>query len=163
MSRVEPEVSQDPLDAVYRQELGPMVRLAHLLVGSNDVARDLVHDVFVKLGPRLGSVDNAAAYLRTSVVNECRMWHRRNATVARHRPTLVAEAANRVSLPPELDETWSALMQVPPRQRLALVLRYYEDLTLDDVAEAMSCRTGTAKSLIHRGLESLKEVLDHGD
>ena len=63
-------------------------------------------------------------------------------------------------LPPEFDETWAALDRIPARRRAALVLRYYEDLPVRGVAAALGCRPGTAKSLIHRGLQSLKEVLE---
>jgi DNA-directed RNA polymerase specialized sigma24 family protein len=63
----------------------------------------------------------------------------------------------------ELDETWAALWQLPSRQRAALVLRFYEDLTVPQVATALHCRLGTAKSLISRGLAALKEVLEGDD
>jgi len=53
-----------------------------------------------------------------------------------------------------------ALQALPPRYRDALVLRYYFDLRVEDVAEVLGCPVGTAKSLIHRGLEKLKERLD---
>jgi RNA polymerase sigma factor (sigma-70 family) len=65
----------------------------------------------------------------------------------------------RVELPPDVDETWSALAKIPERRRVALVLRFYEDLPVAEIAALMDCRTGTVTSLIHRGLESMREVL----
>ena len=145
----------DPLTALYRDRYAAMVRLAHLITASNAVAPDLVQDAFLKVGPKLGHVDHPAAYLRTAVVNECRSWIRRQALERRHQ---VAEDPP-ASLPPDIDEMWTALSQVSDRQRAALVLRFYEDLSLEEIAATLDCPLGTAKSLVHRGLASLKEVL----
>jgi RNA polymerase sigma factor (sigma-70 family) len=64
-----------------------------------------------------------------------------------------------VTLPPDVDETWTALAGIPERRRVALVLRFYEDLSIAEIAEVMDCRAGTVTSLIHRGLASMREVL----
>ena len=53
-----------------------------------------------------------------------------------------------------------ALAALTPRQRAAVVLRYYEDLPERDIAAALGCRPGTVKSLLARGLRTLKEHLD---
>jgi RNA polymerase sigma factor (sigma-70 family) len=150
------EPERDALAALYRSHRTPMVRLAHLLTGSNAAAQDLVQDAFVKVGPRLGGLDNPGGYLRRTVVNECRMWLRHGAVVQRHS----GAERPRVHLPPELDEMWDALAKIPDRQRIALVCRYYEDLTVDEIAGVLDCRPGTVKSLIHRGLGSLKDVIN---
>jgi RNA polymerase sigma-70 factor (sigma-E family) len=141
---------------LYRDRYAAMVRLAHLITGSNAVAPDLVQDAFVKVAARLGTIEQPGAYLRAVVVNECRSWIRRQAVERKHLPTEAPAA----SLPPDVDEMWAALTKLPERQRAALVLRYYEDLSLDDIARTLGCRLGTAKSLVHRGLASLKEVLE---
>jgi RNA polymerase sigma factor (sigma-70 family) len=139
---------------LYRTEHLAMVRLAHLLTGSNAAAEDLVHDVFVSLHGVVERADNPRAYLRTAVVNRCRSYHRRHQLEERHRRVEL-----QVELPADVDETWSALAQIPERRRVALVLRFYEDLPVAEIAEVMGCRTGTVTSLIHRGLESMREVL----
>ena len=59
----------------------------------------------------------------------------------------------------EIDETWECLRHLPGRQRTALVLRYYLDMPISDIAEAMSTREGTVKSLLHRGREALRKEL----
>ena len=142
------------LAALYRDQHVAMVRLAHLLTGSNAVAEDLVHDVFVSLHRALESAENPRAYLRTAVVNRCRSHLRRGRLEEQHR-----RIETRVELPPEVDETWAALARIPERRRVALVLRFYEDLSVAEIAEVMGCRTGTVTSLIHRGLASMREVL----
>jgi len=151
-----PEVRDDPLAALYRDRFAAMVRLAHLITGSNAVAPDLVQDAFLKISSRLDQIDQPSAYLRTTVVNECRGWMRRQAVERKHQPS---EDEPR-SLPPDVDEMWVALTRLSERQRAALVLRFYEDLSLDEIARTLGCRPGTAKSLVHRGLVSLKEVLE---
>jgi DNA-directed RNA polymerase specialized sigma24 family protein len=58
---------------------------------------------------------------------------------------------------PELDETWALLRALPERQRMAVVLRFYEDLPEAEIARLLGCRPGTVKSLIHRGLAKVRE------
>jgi RNA polymerase sigma factor (sigma-70 family) len=62
--------------------------------------------------------------------------------------------------PPELDEMWAALGRLTPRRRAALVLRYYADLPVDEVAATLGCRVATAKSLIQRALRQLRETVE---
>jgi RNA polymerase sigma factor (sigma-70 family) len=54
---------------------------------------------------------------------------------------------------------WAALSKVPKRQRAALVLRYWEDLSLNETAEALGCSVGNVKSQCARGLRTLRELL----
>lgn len=157
-------MTTDPVTQLYRERHTAMVRLAHLLTGDNAVAQDLVHDAFIKVAQRFerptsSPIDNPSAYLRQAVVNQCNSWHRRQAVEARHnRPE-----PEPLQLGPSLDEMWTALESLSPKRRTAIVLRFYEDLPLDAVAEVMGVRPGTARSLIHRGLASLREVVSHED
>ena len=145
----------DGLSELYRREYGPMVRLAHLITGSNEVAEDLVQDSFVKMYRYWDRADQPGAYLRMTVVNGCRSWHRRRRMERERMPRPVAEAV-------ELDsrELLDALARLGLRQRTALVLRFYADLAEADVARALGCRPGTAKSLVHRGLRELEKVIE---
>jgi RNA polymerase sigma factor (sigma-70 family) len=129
-----------------------LVSLAHLLTGSNEVAEGLVQDCFARLLQRDDPPDNAAGYLRTSVVNAVRSWQRRQVLERLRRPPAEADV-----LPPEVDGMRAALAVVRPRQRTALVLRFYEDLSEAEIATVLDCRPGTVKSLISRGLERLRE------
>ncbi len=63
-------------------------------------------------------------------------------------------------LPPDLDEMWQLLDGLSERRRVALVLRYYEDLSFSEIARLMDCGENTARSLVHRGLKSLRRKLD---
>jgi RNA polymerase sigma factor (sigma-70 family) len=149
-------VRADPLtfEVVYRQERPGLVRLSHLLTGSNAVAEEVVQEAFLELHRRWGGIANPKAYVTRAVVNRSRSVLRRRAVERRYAP-----ADARVTLPPEIDETWTALARLPAKRRVALVLRYYEDRPIVEIAELMQVRPGTVKSLIHRGLASLKEQL----
>ena len=141
MTEIRPSPVEPPeLTRLYGDRYAPMVRLAHLITGSSAVAPDLVQDAFLKVAPRLAHLESPPAYLRTVVVNECRGWLRRQAVERRHQrppePVLV--------IPPDVDEVWSALDRLTDRQRAAIVLRFYEDLSFDDIARVLDCRLGTA-------------------
>lgn len=140
--------------ALYADRFTKMARLAYLMTGSSAIAEEIVQEAFVKLHLRWDRVDNPVSYLRQIVVNDSRSYHRRRIVEDRHRPV-----GHRVELPPELDETLPALAALRPRQRAALVLRYYEDMPMAEIAEALGCRVGTARSLVHRGLAGMKEIV----
>jgi DNA-directed RNA polymerase specialized sigma24 family protein len=142
-------------DAFYREQYAPMVRLARLLTGSVAVAEDLTHDAFVRVAPRLGSLERPAAYLRTTVVNACRSHHRHQAVVDRSAPS-PAEP----SPPSHLVDFADALGELPERQRTAIVLRYYGDLDDREIAEILGCRRPTVRTLVRRGMTALREVIE---
>lgn len=144
----------EDIEALYRSHRPTLLRLSFLLTGSSHIAEEVVQEAFIRMGPRLATVGEPVSYLRQTVVNGCREHHRRVAVERRHAPRPPGPG-----LPPEIDETWEALWQLSQRQRMALILRFYEDLTVPEVAAALGCRLGTAKSLIHRGIQSLRKVL----
>ena len=65
-----------------------------------------------------------------------------------------------MALPPEIDEVLGALATLTPKRRIALVLRFYEDQGVEAIAAALGCRVGTARSLVHRGLATLRKTLE---
>ena len=150
-------LSVDAVAALYRDEQPGLVRLAAMLTGRPADADALVHDCFVNLLRREEMPNNAAAFLRTSVTNACRSWHRRGRVRDRHEPTLRATAT--VTVEAEFDEMSGILDRLPARQRMAVVLRYYENCTGPEIAERLGCRPGTVKSLLNRALEALREEL----
>lgn len=139
---------------VYRAERNRLRRVAHLMTGQPAVAEELVHDAFVQLHQRWDTVEVPAAYLRTTLVRLCLTWRDRTA-MGRAREPLPVDRVD----PPEIDETWELLATLPSDQRVALVLRYYEDLPLDEIAEVMGCRPATARTRIHRALTKLREEM----
>lgn len=140
---------------VYERSLPRLVRLAHLITGSNSAAEDVVHDVFVGAYRKWDRIEDHEGYLYRAVVNRSRSVLRRRVLEAKHRT-----GAGTADLPPELDQVWIALSRIPAKRRTALILRYYADLPIDGIAEAMNVRPATARSLIHRGHLSLKKELN---
>ena len=126
-----------------------MTRLAHLITGSNLAAQDLVHDAFVKVSGRLDQIETPAAYLRVTVVNECRSWLRHRVVVDRHDRAQTADGLvePEPAIPAELGRVWRAMHRLPERQRVAVVLRHWSDLPVAEVADLMGCAQGTVKSL----------------
>lgn len=140
---------------VYRSHYARMVHVARMLSGSNEAAEDIVQDVFVGLYQRFDAIEDPAGYLYRSVVNRC--WSRRKHwRVVERRRHLTAQPDATYD---EIDETWTALRRLQPRRRAVVVLRYYEDLPLADIAEILGCRVGTVKSMLHRALAELKAEL----
>lgn len=140
---------------LYRREYLPMVRLAHLVTGSNEVAEDVVQEAFVRMYRNWDRADRPGAYLRTIVVNGCNTWHRRRRMERERVPPPVAEGVD-----PEARELLDALARLGLRQRSALVLRFYADMSEADVAQALGCRPGTVKSLVHRGLRQMERMIE---
>lgn len=146
------------IDALFRERFDPMVRLATLLTGSVETAEELVMDAFTRLAPRIHEVDQPAAYLRTAVVNATRSHHRRLRTARAH-PVPVPAAV----VDPEVDELWHRLEQLRPDERACVVLRFYEDLPLADIATQLDLPLGTVKTHLHRGLATLRTLLTEED
>jgi RNA polymerase sigma factor (sigma-70 family) len=150
--------TEDPASAafeeLYRAHYPTMMRLGFLLTGSNEVAEDLVHDVFLR-AQRHMPLDHPPSYLRAAVVNACRSHHRRALVARRHAPPPAP-----LVMPRELVEFRDVLLRLPLRQRSALVLRYFCDMGDPEIARLLSCRPATVRSLVQRGLTKLREVVE---
>lgn len=154
-------MGQWEFEAFYREQHVPMLRLARLLTGSVAEAEDVTQDVFVRIAPKLGTLDRPAAYLRTMVVNACRSHHRHEAVKARVASTQEAELERtEPPVPGHLVELADALAILPERQRAAIVLRYYADLPEAEIAELLGCRPTTVRTLVARGMAALREVIE---
>ncbi len=143
------------MEELYRELWAPLLRLAFFLVGQQAMAEDLVQDAFVRLDRAKRPPDNPQAYLRKIVVNLAHDRRRREAVERKH---LVLPPS--VAIDPEIEDVWNHLWDLPTRERHALALRYYGDLSVAEVAETLGCPLGTAKSLIHRGLLALRSSME---
>ncbi|HSV40538.1 MAG TPA: sigma-70 family RNA polymerase sigma factor [Nocardioidaceae bacterium] len=155
--------AEDRFSLLFMAQAERLVRLAALL-GAYD-AEDAVQEAFCKVfaaRSRIrGSDEELAAYLTRAVVNQVRDRHRRT-LVARRSAHLLASSDATVSGldSSERDAVVQAVAALPDRQREAVVLRYWLDLSLAQVAEAMGTRLGTAKSHVSRGLAAVESTLD---
>lgn len=151
--RMSAEPERDHLARLYEEHFAWLSRIAFLITGSTAAAEDAVHEVFVRIAGRAGELEHPPSYLRAAVVNECRSQYRK----AQRR--IEATAVEGEELPHDLLETRDALGLLTPRQRAAVVLRYFVDLPDDEIARILGCRPATVRSLIHRALPQLEEAL----
>ena len=139
-------------------------RLAYLVCGDWHLADDVVQDVFYKLYLSWRRVDrsgNPLAYARRAVVNAAidasrRPWRREvpaepGDDTDGYDPT--ADVGFR-------DELFAVLGALPPKQRACVVLRYYEDLSIEQTADLLGCSEGTVKSNSARGLDALRQAMN---
>jgi RNA polymerase sigma-70 factor (sigma-E family) len=141
---------------------------AHLLTGDRHLAEDVVQTALAKTAlawPRLRRKENPEGYVRRAIVTTHLNAMRRRPW--REQPhEYVPEQGDGRRLDHEFDERdamWQALAELPSRQRAVLVLRYYEDLSEADIAEALGCTRGTVKSQAAKGLSHLRRLFDKED
>ncbi len=149
------DVSSKPLqlEEVYRSSRTALTRLAFLLVGDRDEADDIVQSVFATAASRWSAINDPTSYLRRAVVNRAHDAHRRSfrrtAPVARHGD--VGE--------PDLDVVWRFVDSLPIPQRAVVVLRFYEDLSLVQIAALLGRPQNTVRSDLRRALIDLRGSL----
>jgi RNA polymerase sigma-70 factor (sigma-E family) len=140
-----------------------LLRTAYLMVGDHQLAQDLVQEALVKTliaWPRLRDRANLVAYTRRIVVTTSISWRRRRSFHERPSERLPEQlGADPGEAVVTHDAVVAALLTVPPRQRAAIVLRYYQDLTEAQTAEVMGCSVGAVKSQVSAGLKRLRESL----
>ena len=154
------------LEALYARHAPEAGRLAYLLTGDRAVAEDIVQDAFVRMFGRfrdLRNPDAFSSYLRKTIVNMTKSHFRRRGLEHTFLERESREPARATEQPDPQDEMWTALRRVTPRQRAAIVLRFYEDLSEAQTADILGCAVGTVKSLVSRGLRQLREDLRDGE
>ena len=139
---------------------GALFRTAYLVVGDHQLAQDLLQEALVKAyaaWPRLRDPAKAEAYVRRTIMTTATSWRRRRSfherPVGAVPETSTGDATEQLAVQ---DALWHELSSLPPRQRAALVLRFYEDLTEAQTAEAMGCSVGTVKSQVSDALTKLR-------
>jgi RNA polymerase sigma-70 factor (sigma-E family) len=154
-------VSEQAFAALFEGRAAALRRTAYLLCGDWHRAEDLTQTAFAKLfaaWPRLRDEGAAEAYLRRTLLRTFLDDNRRG--WRREYPTeVLPELAAAPSMSDDRMVLLTALSSVPPRQRACLVLRYYDDLSLEATAEVLGCSVGTVKSNTSRGLDTLRRLL----
>jgi len=149
-------------DELFAEHYVALVRLAANLVDDPDSAEDVVQDVFAALGPT--RVDEPLRYLRTAVVNRSRsaLRRRRVARAFAGRATRIelAEPADSGAVrTAERQTVLAAIDALPQRQREAVVLRYYEDLPVTEIATVLATTPSAVSSALSRALDTLATTL----
>jgi RNA polymerase sigma-70 factor (sigma-E family) len=150
------------LGDLYVRHAPDGIRLAFLLTGDRALAEDLVQEAFARLVGRMRQLRDPGAfgtYLRRTIVNLATSHFRRRRV---ERAYLERSAtAPETNANEELDATMhDALLRLPERQRAAIVLRFYEDLSDVQSAEVLRCSRGTVRSLVSRGMTTLRSELE---
>ena len=161
--------SSPDLEAYVAGALPRLLGLAHAMTGSRAEAEDLVQDTLAKLldggWRKARAADHVDAYVRRILVNTWISSRRRRWTkeLVSHAVVTLDRArpgeAGHGELLGQREELVQALRGLPPRQRAALALRYYDDLPDAAIAEVLGCSAGAVRSSIHRGLRALRDQL----
>jgi len=155
-------------DAIYRQQRPRLVRTAYLIVRSQHVAEELVHDGFVRLHQNLATVESPGGFLHTAVVHLCLTWlkrrdmeHDRLRHLAGTGSTTVTEdAGSGTDALEDAGDLWDAIGRLDPDRRAVLVLRYYDDLSYEQIADVIGCPVGTVRSRLNRGVADLRKEIE---
>lgn len=138
---------------------GRLRRAAYLMCGDADQAEDLLQEALIALAEKWEKVEHPDAFVRAVIYRQRVSWWRRNrreVAVEQLPDPGVEDGAERRAREAEVHDL---LRSLPPRQRAALVLRYFEDLTEAQAAEVMGVAVGTVKSLSHQAIARMREEL----
>ncbi|MGD9792383.1 MAG: RNA polymerase sigma factor [Acidimicrobiia bacterium] len=148
-----------------------LVRLARLFVDDRDAAEDIVQEAFLRLARHAGkieTVERAPAYLRSIVLNLARDHNRRGLVSLRHHATHGREvdvdvddpASERLVREEEHQRVLEAVRGLPTRQRDCVTLRYFEEMTVNDIASTLGLSANSVKTHLQRALATLERSLD---
>jgi RNA polymerase sigma factor (sigma-70 family) len=131
-----------------------LTRLAYLLVGDRNEAEDIVQTVFTTAAARWETINDPSAYLRRAVVNRANDVHRRS-----FRAAATSVPTDGPVHQPEPDDVWEFIQGLPTAQRAVVVLRFYEDLRLGQIASLLGRPASTVRSDLRRALTRLRGSL----
>jgi RNA polymerase sigma-70 factor (sigma-E family) len=157
--------ADDLVSGLYRAHALALTRLAKLLLGDQASAEDVVHDAFLSLyraAPRLRDRDQMLPYLRACVINGSRsaLRSRRRALLRKlHHEPPVLSAESAAMTGEDRRAVLAAIARLPRRSREVIVLRYYLDLTDQEIAAVLRVSRGTVSSTVSRGLAVIAREL----
>ena len=137
-----------------------LLRYAVVLTNDPDLAEDVLHEVLLRAGQRwskIGRLDEPHAYVRRMLTHEVVSWHRKWGRVtARPDAELDQPILDPTGAVDRREAILRELSRLPVRQRAAIVLRYFEDLSDDQIGQVLGCRAGTVRIHIHRAMKRLR-------
>lgn len=170
-SVVQDEVRAAPDFASYVAARRPaLLRWARAVAGDPHSAEDLLQDSLVRVLPRWDDIREGAAadaYVRRTITRQYVSWQRQPWRRDEIASTAVPEtgraarpAAGTEVTPETAGRLWDLVLALPPQQRAAVALRYYEQLSVAETAAVLGCSTGTVKSNTSRGLAALRRLTE---
>ncbi|MEQ8719197.1 MAG: SigE family RNA polymerase sigma factor [Acidimicrobiales bacterium] len=157
------------VEAMYREHGSGLVRMVRLFVDDRNAAEDLVQEAFIRLARSAHRIDDhrkAGAYLRSIVLNLARDHNRRGLVSLRHRLPLddrTASVEDEVVLSEEHAYVVEALRALPARQRDCMILRYYDEFGIDEIAETFGISRNSVKTHLTRAMRALERALAPSD
>ncbi len=153
---------------LFRQHYTELLRLAVVMIGDREAAEDAVQDAFASLHRNwraLREPDVAEAYLRSTVLNRCRSWVRRQVTQRAARPLMLIRqhqpsAEDTIVDRDEVGSLVAVMRTLPRRQREVLACRFVLDLSVEETAHLLSISEGSVKTHSHRGLKALEKRIE---
>jgi len=145
--------------------LAGLLRYAHMLTGDPHLAGDIVQETMIQVQLKWRLVNRAESpdqYVRRMLTRAYLNWRRTSwlrRTVLSAEPVEPPPAPDHVEASAERDRMWALLGTLPRRQRAAVVLRYYEDLRDEEIAEVLGCAVGTVRAHISRAMATLRATL----
>ncbi|WBQ06397.1 SigE family RNA polymerase sigma factor [Kribbella sp. CA-293567] len=165
MAGAEVQSSAIDFELWVTEKTDALLRFAYVLTGDHTLAEDAVQDALTTACARWGRVsqaDDPEAYVKRMVVNAHISWWRR----FRRREAPAAEPTRTAAAAPDgatgradAEAVWALCASLPDKQRAAVVLRFYEDLSYAEIAVLLHCAEATARSHVHRALAVLKNTL----
>ncbi|NNN21196.1 MAG: SigE family RNA polymerase sigma factor [Acidimicrobiales bacterium] len=144
----------------YEDNFVASVKIAYLIVQSHQLAEDIVQDSFFKVHKRWSKIDSPSSYLRKAVVNSCNSYFKHKKIERIVAPKLARRESIQID---DDDGMQDSIRQLPYKQQVAVILRYYEDLPDVEIAKALGCQVGTVAGLISRALDQLRgKVVNDG-
>jgi RNA polymerase sigma-70 factor (sigma-E family) len=160
VSQPHPPPRAEEYAAYVARQRRALLRLAVVLTNDPELAQDLVQDVLLKAHQRwshIAGLDRPHAYVRRMLANETLSWRRKWGRIeARPDADLDRPIDDPTDAFDRRDSLLAALARLPARQRLAVVLRYFEDIDDPEIAEIMGCRPGTVRGYLFRALKTLR-------
>ena len=150
---------------LFHEEGHSLVRLARLFVDDRNAAEDLVQEAFIRLArsaTRIQDQDKAAAYLRSIVLNLARDHNRRGFVSLRHQLPFddhQASIEDRIDVQDDQRRVLEQLRELAPRQRDCLVLRYFHELGIEEIARTLGLSPNSVKTHLKRGLAAMERRL----
>ena len=158
--------ADEAIAALFQEHARSLVRLARLFADDRNAAEDLVQEAFLRLRRsfhRIESPDRTVAYLRSIVLNLARDHNRRGLMSLRHQmpeEESLLSAEDRIVVREDQQQVIDALQALPLRQRDCLVLRYYMDLSILDIATTLGISVNSVKTHLQRGMAVLEARLE---
>jgi RNA polymerase sigma factor (sigma-70 family) len=139
-----------------------LVRFLGLYCGQPALAEELAHEALIRAcrdWSKVRSMPSPRAWLRRVAVNSTNSYFRRRAAERRARDRLESEPSPAtINDPADALVVRQALASLSSRQRMVLLMRYFDDLSVSDIANSLECSENTVKSLLRRGLAALRET-----